>query len=465
LREDVQDALAVALGAVVIGLVVLPGRRRWRSVGLGLRRGHVMLILIGWSIGTLPLPVVLQPLHPQPAWAGGGGGGGSNPIRHFHLDHLGSTHMITTAGSIWPEYIRYKPYGEPTRYNWAGYPASLTDRYEFTGYETELTSGLEYAGARFYDPSLGMFLTHDPAREFANPYTYVGWDPVNGTDPTGECDAICAFIVLFAISFTFTMMQAAANGASFGQAVKAAAISGAIGGVTGVGLGVVGGAIATAENSTLQLAYNLALVGAGTYSTVESFRSQNYILGAVGVVSLAFGLQRLRQAAQGATIAGGMSRDPNTVNPEMSAQRGAIGIEGDAISYDEATAYLKTDKPTAGILSSLESGGRGNVLVQTNSAGRNQFLPWSNTVEWDPTTALVTTSGDTLSPALVLGHELNHAAGFSSFLARIPGGPYTNLEEFRVIRFWEVGAATRLGEGVRYDHYGTFLRVPGPLYR
>ena len=30
--------------------------------------------------------------------------------------------------------------------------------------------GLKYAGARFYDPKMGTFLTHDPMRQFANPY-------------------------------------------------------------------------------------------------------------------------------------------------------------------------------------------------------------------------------------------------------------------------------------------------------
>jgi RHS repeat-associated protein len=78
------------------------------------------------------------------------------------------------------EYIRYKPYGEVRgRYTSGGGTATTQYRYEFTTYETEITgSGLQYAGARFYDPALGMFLTHDPAREYTSPYAYVHWDPV-----------------------------------------------------------------------------------------------------------------------------------------------------------------------------------------------------------------------------------------------------------------------------------------------
>jgi RHS repeat-associated protein len=40
-------------------------------------------------------------------------------------------------------------------------------------------------GARFYDPRLASFLTHDPVREHANPYAYVGWNPVSRADPSG----------------------------------------------------------------------------------------------------------------------------------------------------------------------------------------------------------------------------------------------------------------------------------------
>jgi lysozyme len=93
--------------------------------------------------------------------------------------------VITDADGVPFAYIRYKPYGE-IRGRW-GADSCGTDQYchEFTGYDTEPISGLEYAVARVYDPALGMFLTHDPIRNYPNPYSYVGWDPMNQTDPTG----------------------------------------------------------------------------------------------------------------------------------------------------------------------------------------------------------------------------------------------------------------------------------------
>jgi hypothetical protein len=32
---------------------------------------------------------------------------------------------------------------------------------------------------------IARFMTHDPAREYMNPYAYVAWNPVKFTDPTG----------------------------------------------------------------------------------------------------------------------------------------------------------------------------------------------------------------------------------------------------------------------------------------
>ena len=85
--------------------------------------------------------------------------------------------------------IRYDGYGQVRgRFDAVGSPVARPDRhnrYEFTGYETDSGSGLQYAGARFNDPDLGSFLTHDPARQFASPYTYTNRDPVNRVDPSG----------------------------------------------------------------------------------------------------------------------------------------------------------------------------------------------------------------------------------------------------------------------------------------
>jgi len=49
----------------------------------------------------------------------------------------------------------------------------------FTGKEHDDEIALNYFGARYLDPMLGMWISVDPARQFASPYLYMG----NGTNP------------------------------------------------------------------------------------------------------------------------------------------------------------------------------------------------------------------------------------------------------------------------------------------
>ncbi len=44
---------------------------------------------------------------------------------------------------------------------------------------------LYYYNARFYDPTLGRFMTEDPARSGGNWYVYADSEPLSGIDPTG----------------------------------------------------------------------------------------------------------------------------------------------------------------------------------------------------------------------------------------------------------------------------------------
>ena len=58
-------------------------------------------------------------------------------------------------------------------------------------FHTASAHGLYYLRARFYDPTLGRFLTRDPLQGSAfepqsiNPYAYAANNPVNRTDATG----------------------------------------------------------------------------------------------------------------------------------------------------------------------------------------------------------------------------------------------------------------------------------------
>jgi RHS repeat-associated protein len=119
----------------------------------------------------------------------------------YHRDHLGSSAVTTDRQGALVEELAYYPFGElRNRHAAAG---STPADYDFTGKETDDESGLVYHGARFYNPSIGRFLSVDPlygdpgAMEaekleafLSNPqklglYSYVLNNPLRFTDPTG----------------------------------------------------------------------------------------------------------------------------------------------------------------------------------------------------------------------------------------------------------------------------------------
>jgi RHS repeat-associated protein len=95
----------------------------------------------------------------------------------------------------------YLPFGEEL---WAGIggrtPAmgyqSASDGFnpKFSGQQRDPENFLDYFHARYYSPQQGRFVSADPGNAGADPanpqtwngYAYVGNNPVNVTDPTGE---------------------------------------------------------------------------------------------------------------------------------------------------------------------------------------------------------------------------------------------------------------------------------------
>ena len=94
----------------------------------------------------------------------------------------------------------------------------------FTGKELDDETSLNYFGARYLDPMLGLWISVDNARQFDNPYTYAGNNPVIVHDPDGNVGVVGGLLnvatsyvegyigaCLFGEEFNYTLADAAVD--------------------------------------------------------------------------------------------------------------------------------------------------------------------------------------------------------------------------------------------------------------
>ena len=150
-------------------------------------------------------------------------------------------------------------------------------------------------------------------------------------------------------------------------------------------------------------------------------------------------------------------------------RHGSLAVErGLNAAYDEAKRYLSADSVERGLFERLEASPNRDFTLRADTRNDDRFDPNDDTIWWDPTSALRTTSGGTQSPALGLGHEIDHAVerpAREMQLAARCAGRYDTAEEERVIRGSEAHAARTLGEATRRNHDGTCFRVATPTER
>ena len=225
--------------------------------------------------------------------------GGFVGTRNFHYDHLGSVQLITThRGDTYWGKLRYDAFGKVRKRTSVGGDYIGDGEYfnrEFTGHHKDYSSGLQNAGARFYDPELGQFLTHDPADEFPSPYAYGPGDPVNGSDPTGAFWINTALIVAGVLLLQAALMAYAQGGIT--AAARTLAF-GALGVVAGFGIGLAGHALAlytigegaaTVLSGALQMtSVGMQVVGASPIGRTEGFQIASYVVAGLSL-ALSFG--------------------------------------------------------------------------------------------------------------------------------------------------------------------------------
>ncbi len=103
--------------------------------------------------------------------------------KYYHADALGTTRAITNSSQTKTDSLDTDAFGmnvavtgtTPTPFGFAGQH----------GYQNDSVTGLMRLGHRFYDASVGRFLSRDPIQDGYNWYAYVNNDPVNKVDPEG----------------------------------------------------------------------------------------------------------------------------------------------------------------------------------------------------------------------------------------------------------------------------------------
>src|ERR1700719_3249799 len=78
-------------------------------------------------------------------------------------------------------------------------------------------------------------------------------------------------------------------------------------------------------------------------------------------------------------------------------------------NYETAKAYLARDPVERKLFNRLEHKKTRHFELTITRRNDDHFDPNTNTIAWDPYSALRTTRGGHQSPALGLGHEVDHA--------------------------------------------------------
>ncbi len=179
-----------------------------------------------------------------------GGSGAGHPAvgtYYLHKDHVGSTHVVTDdAGEVVARTI-YRPFGEIDHTSSEG---NDIFRAKFGGQEFDGETELYYFDARYYDATIGRFITADSVMgsgflqvDAFNRYAFAGNNPIRNIDPSGHSFLI-TLIVGAVVGATVAMVtevvhQGITNGWGNIQVGKilGAGIKGAISGVIAAATG------------------------------------------------------------------------------------------------------------------------------------------------------------------------------------------------------------------------------------
>lgn len=253
-------------------------------------------------------------------------GSGTGSKTWLYADHQGSIAATANSAGTSTATYSYGPYGEPN--------AASGIRFRYTGQFWLQEIGLYYYKARFYSSTLGRFLQTDPIgyQSDLNLYAYVGNDPVNFTDPTGE------FLLGALLGAGIDIgLQLSGNGADFSSLglaylnkidIRSVAIAGAFGAIAPGYLNVAKTAVTSGK------AVNNLLSQMPNANTADRLvKIGNRIEDNVNKVSNAVAAQGLLQGAKSLTqAANDASSNSSRAAPSLNSSSMSIPSSGSSSS-------------------------------------------------------------------------------------------------------------------------------------
>lgn len=163
-----------------------------------------------------------------------------------HTDGLGSTRALTDVVGLVTDRYTYDAFGVLLEHQ-----GTFGNAFQFAGEQRDSSTGLDYLRARYYDASLGRFVSADPfAGSMADPmslhnYQYAHANPVRYTDPSGYMSwAEVGAVITIMAQLTLASSVGFGTGYILGGAIQGRNVSKMFGDfASGFASGVSGGMI------------------------------------------------------------------------------------------------------------------------------------------------------------------------------------------------------------------------------
>ncbi len=195
---------------------------------------------------------------------------------YYHTNHQGSLRYATRGSDgLVVQGVTYYPFGEIHTQT-----GSVDLPYKFTGQEYDPEIRLYYFGARYYDATIGRFITPDSVvqspgdPQSLNRYAYCRNNPLLYTDPTGHIFGIDDIIIGIVIGAALGATMSAITGGNIGMG----ALTGAI---TGGFLGGAGAIVGAAQLTGVCAAGVYAAAGASAGAINAGISGSNVGIGAL----------------------------------------------------------------------------------------------------------------------------------------------------------------------------------------